>query len=655
MKKLFLLVLALSVTVLASEGSIDQRVDGLQAQVDRIMSKAGIHFNGEFRSQFLSSTISGDAVEDGKRTESVEYTSVDFDIIARPNAAFSARAMFRLHQDWRNFFSDIQNPITSRWVSIDGTFGGGIFKYSMGDFKKKLTPLTLWSPDLEFLYEPEIFAQSRELAMSEAFLGGNNRLLQGVNVSFKAELYPIVHEIEFDLFGARLATRGTGESEITAPSVGAFDAPFDKYLTGVNLAVQPVEGATIGLTNIVIFDQLSTYDGGENDAKMHPGYQSTNVIAGRVNIDNRMFMDDNALNIGLNFEAAYSLDRRYYREGDAVLDSNVTGMGLIAGIAARYSVDEANSFNLSVDFINNDRDFRNDAAQSPSFMQKAIMNHDNNLSGLGLMNPFDALYRSVFKYAPSQYFGGTQPYTKNAYNNATLTQEQIAQFYTPSVFQTALPGGPASSDRTGPVINFEGSFLDRAVSVGAKAAILNTVEDIDLSYEYSFVGPEDQIVIGTHSIPAFTGDFLEVVGGASFDIARFAPAIGPSLIVGGSFGMYNSKTGVQLDRERVRETESNSNLLSLSLNYRFHQRFNVLFGYQMLTTNLETVTISGQNQDRALDTDDFTFDNLAFGVGYRVADGGNITAKLTMVSGKRDSDGMEYKSMQPEVYLTVRF
>jgi hypothetical protein len=311
---------------------------------------------------------------------------------------------------------------------------------------------------------------------------------------------------------------------------------------------------------------------------------------------------------------------------------------------------------LSVDFINNAAEFRNDAAQSPSFMQAAIMNNENGLAGLGLMNTFDALYRSVFKYAPSQYFGGTNPRTKNAYNVAILTPEQTAQFLTPAFFQAALPGGMASADRSGPIINFEGSFLDRAITIGARAAILNTVEDINLSYEY-FVGEEMEMNV--HSIPAFKGDFLEVVGGASVDIAKFAPAVGPSLVIGGSFGMYNSKTGglIAGTRESVMETESNSNLISVGLNYRFHQRFNVLFGYQMLTTNLETATLTHRdgNHVRDIVTEDFTFDNLAFGLGYRVADGGNITAKLTRISGKRDSDGTEYTALQPEVYLTVRF
>jgi hypothetical protein len=490
-----------------------------------------------------------------------------------------------------------------------------------------------------------------------------------VNASFKAELYPIIHDIEFDLFGARLATKGTGESTVTAPSTGAIAAPFDKYLVGVNLAVLPVVGAGVGVSAISIFDQLSTYGGtgGEDEAKMHhrpppPGiivaspYQATNVLAGRVNLDNRMFMDDEMINIGINFEAAYSMDKDYYRQDGEVRDSTIDGMALIAGFSARYNINEENSLKLSVDFVNNDRDFRNDAAQSPAFMQAAIMNNENGLAGLGLMNPFDALYRSVFKYAPSQYFGGTNPRAKNAYNVAILTPEQSGKFFTPAFFQTALPGGLASSDRSGPVINFEGSFLDKAISLGAKAAILSTIESVDLSWEYSYEtgNEENPLDIGRHSLGSFNGDFLEAVGGASVDFAKLVPAIpGPSLVIGGSFGMYSSKTGAQFN-ERVEEKESNSNLISFGLNYHFHQRFNVLFGYQLLTTNDETVAHFG-DRDRSVATEDYTFDNLAFGLGYKVADGGNITAKLTMISGKRDSDGMEYKAMQPEVYLTVRF
>jgi len=684
MKKLFLFVLALSVC--ASADSLDERVDGLQAQVDRVISKAGIHFNGEFRSQFLSSQVSGNAVDENKKNESVEFTGVDFDIVARPNTALSARAMFRLHQDWRNFFSDVQNPITTRWLSIDGALAQGIFKYSLGDYKKKLTPLTLWSPDLELLYEPEIFAQGRKYAMSEAFLGENNRVLQGANIEFKAELHPILNEVGADIFGARLAMRGTGESGVTPPAIGResngqyWDADFDKYLVGVNLGTQIVKGAGLAGSYITIFDNAASYRARDNSQTGTPGapfadtvafedsarYYSafTNVYALRLNFDNRAFMSDDLIRAGIQAEAALSSDKvSYFEEKNVngvikniVADSAVTGTAINLGGFVRLAFGEANTLNLSVDYIQNDTLFRNDAAQSPSYIQRAIMNNENGLGGLGLMNPFDAMYRTVFKYTPSQYFGGTKPQTKNAYNNAVLTKNEIARFFAPrdnglpplEVFQSALPGGLASADRSGPVGKLNGSFLDRAITVGLKGAAVKTVGENIFIDSIARMGddgfPEtddDGKTVYDIKESRYKADFLEAVGGASVDIAKFAPVLGPSMVIGFSGGMYNAKYGDAYSTE--------SALLSFELNYNFYPRFSLLVGYQQLAT---TVKVGGS------DAGTFTFDNLGAGLMYRVADGGDLTMKFTRLSGKSEPKGgtsVEYRAMQPEVYLTVKF
>jgi hypothetical protein len=675
MKKLFLFVLALSVCASAAEGSLENRVDGLQAQIDRAMSKAGIHFNGEFRSQFLNSSLGGDAVDNGKKNESVEYTSVDFDIVARPNTALSAHAVFRLHQDWRNFFSDVQNPISTRWLSIDGTLMKGIVKYNLGDFQKKLTPLTLWSPDIEFLYEPEIFAENRKLAMSEAFVGDNLRALQGGNIEFAAEVgtssSTILQELYVDLFGARLTARGTGESGVIPPGVASapngeyWNAPYDRYLVGVNVATQFIKGAGIGLTNISMFDNVASYDGDSTAARLDPARVSNNVFAGRLNADNRMFMDDDAVSVGVGFEAALSSNKKFYPDpgnAAAVLDSSVAGMGVNVGLNARFAAGEDNVIRLSADFVHNNTEFKSDAAQGPSFLQRTVMNNENSLQGLGLLNPFDALYRSVFKYSPSQYFGGARPFTKNAYNNAILTADQAAAiggvYEYPSVFQTALPGGMASSNRTGPVIKLDGSFLDKGVTVGIKAVAVQTIGEMEVKIsddqtiyqtddDGNTVFDEDGNPIIWSFIPGevarFNPQFLEFVGGASFDIAKFAPAVGPSLEIGGSYGIYNAKYGDNLSNE--------SGLMSAFVNYNFVPRFSLLFGYQRLAT----VVKNDGNETSAL-----TFDNLSAGLCYKVADGGALTVKITRLSGNRDDKinpgaNTGYNAMQPEVYLTVKF
>jgi len=718
MKKLFLFVAALSVCALAAESSLEERVDGLAAQIDRVMSKAGIHFNGEFRSQFLSSTVDGDALaEFGKKTESVEYTSVDFNVVARPNTVLSARAMFRLHQDWRNFFSDVQNPITTRWLSIDGSVAQGIFKYNLGDYRKKLTPLTIWSPDVEVPFEPEIFSQGRELAMSEVFLGENNRALQGGNLEFKAEVYPYLSELHADFFVARLATRGTGESDPIAPEVTLSPTPngaywdsaayYDKYLVGANLEAQIIKGAGLGIANISIFDHVDSWrgkdlpDSEKGGMKMSGAFEdsakfystSNNIFTARVNADNRAFMDDDFVRFGVSLEAAFSswkyhneFDSSVIKKADGISDStlytvgdrSIDGMAINFGLSAKFNFDEANTLSLSLDYILNDTAFINEAAQSPSFVQRAILNNENLMAGnLGVLNPFDAMYRSVFKYTPSQYFGQSRPYMKNAYTNGIFNKNDIATLQALgnserfNVFQAYLPGGLATADRAGPVVKLDGSFLDEAVKVGVRAASLNGAAERMLRYQYYEMEPdpdnEGQFMESGEVISdsiAHTSTYLTAGGGVSVDVAKFVPILGPSLKIGVSGMMYNSTIG-WVERNEMYplfttagKRESSSLLISGEIVYNFFTRFSFLLGYQSLSLT-QKIEFNGQ----AGPEETYTFSNLGVGFGYKVADGGALTAKVTMLTGEgpvgKDDDGntksLSYSAMQPEVYLTVKF
>jgi len=496
MKKLFHVALALTLCASAAFAEdIGKRVDALQAQVNRTLSKAGIHFGGEFRSQFLNSQLSGDTVAaNRKKSESVEFTSVDFDVVARPNAALSARAVFRLHQDWRNFFSDVQNPITTRWLSVDGQVGG-MLEYHAGDYLKKLSPLTLWNHEFEIFYEPEIFAADRRLAMSEVFVGDSKRVLQGFDVSLKAELFPILKEIDIDAFGARLVTRGTNESAVVPPGASGagnyMAAQFDKYLLGANLGTQIVHGFGLAVSDIYIYDYLASYMGSEDNAKAEKP-EATNVLAGRLNFDTRVFMDDDVFLAGINAEGAYSSDQQWRSADDnPVYDTTVTGMAINAGLSLRLAFGEAVNVKLMADYVMNDSTFRNDAVQSPHFIQRQIINSENGIGGLGVMNPFDALYRTVFKYAPSQYFGGTKPYTKNAYNNAILSQKARDAYVSandvilPCVFQAA--GNKATADRVGPLVKLDGSFLDSLKMGGSFMMYNSTVGLVDINEKKSVV------------------------------------------------------------------------------------------------------------------------------------------------------------------------
>jgi hypothetical protein len=146
------IITLVSVGLVLTVNANEKKLDKIQKSLENIMAKAGISIGGEFRGQYFSSEASGDSVKTlDRKLETNEYTSVDFDIKARPNEAISARVMFRMHQNWQNFFSDISNPIFSRWISIDGN-PLDMFRFNIGDFKEKYSPLTLWAPEIDIMY-----------------------------------------------------------------------------------------------------------------------------------------------------------------------------------------------------------------------------------------------------------------------------------------------------------------------------------------------------------------------------------------------------------------------------------------------------------------------------------------------------------------------
>ncbi len=98
--------------------------EDLGKRIERILATAGISFHGEFRSGYFGSVLWDTGKNTyGRTKETDEYSSVDFDIHARPNDAVACRLIFRMHHNWPNFWSSPGNPIFSRWISIDGKIG----------------------------------------------------------------------------------------------------------------------------------------------------------------------------------------------------------------------------------------------------------------------------------------------------------------------------------------------------------------------------------------------------------------------------------------------------------------------------------------------------------------------------------------------------
>jgi len=107
------LTLAIPLAAMA-QTSVEDQQSKIEKALENVLSKQGLSVGGLATGEYLKSDFSGSATDNSLRTtEPVTYTQVDFDLQARPNATTTARAVFRMHLDWPNFW-----PVcsTTEWV-----------------------------------------------------------------------------------------------------------------------------------------------------------------------------------------------------------------------------------------------------------------------------------------------------------------------------------------------------------------------------------------------------------------------------------------------------------------------------------------------------------------------------------------------------------
>ena len=669
MRKVLITALALCFTIntWAANDTLMTRLEELESGFNRVMSKAGIHFGGEFRAQMLGSRAEGDFfdINQGKTYESVEFTSVDFDITARPNEAIGGRAMFRLHSDWRNLFSGLASQVYSRWVSIDGTVNN-MFSYHAGDYSKRVSPLTVWNPEIEIMYEPEIFALHRRVAMGEQFLGNNNRVLQGMDIAMDAGLAPILDQFHFSFYGARLRSSGTGESHGTVIPSHLPD-PMDSWFLGSNLDLALMAGVRAALTYQRLFDNEYTFRG-TLDRQTTP-VQETRLLDGRLNLSSALFMPTDMIEIGIDAEGALSFDERVKElengPEDEVELETITGMAINSDLFASININNTHRFKLSGGLIKNEKDFRNELAQSPSYIGldprgDRIMNTEitaENEDGFEMGNVFDRMYRNVFRLAASglrdDWVRGGQ--TKLAYTNAIVSvdDEKFQTFVDPRV-QLVLPYGLATPNVQGLKGSLQGSLFDRGVSFGVNFNSLSEVTPQSLPIDGT--DPTEYL-----EFPAT--EWLELGYGLSTDISKFVGVLPGALVLSFS-GKLSSMENAGIAGTVPASTRDNM-LTSLGLEWNFYRRFTILAGMQNLSSEYnDGISVAG------IETMLETHSQRSLGLRTGLGEASSLTFLLSRVTTELDyhidvDDGTgtmisthrtpSAHMSQPEVFLTVTF
>jgi len=548
-----------------------------------------------------------------------EFLQLDLDFKFRPWDVISANLKLRLGAGAQEYFAAAATMVSVPWMNVEGQLDES-FYWIVGDFRQSYSPLTLYMPGLDMIYEPLVFARKREMAQKEALLEGNQRNLQGFNLQFRPQLGEPLGELRVEALMARLRRAGyldaSGAMGNMLPNEGIPGATqagrFDKFLFAGNFELLPLDkNVLIGATYMVIADDKGSSkkyfcpaEAGCRNATDRDSLlntldslpQNTSVYAGRAGADIAGILGNSSLIANLIGEFAMSNDKVYdidiatsdtiskQEEGKAILLQMDLGYKGIVDVV------------LSSSFISNDSAWFNNVAQSPSFFARRILNSDKdlgcradgrnpcsdqtfNLSKYGVYSPlyssFDALYFFTPKHSPMRatlsalgpqatdqtISYNTSPYAKTSWNPSTLTRAELALLEELSDLnlQMALPGGFATSNRTGYQEVFTANWKGLAEVKGLFA-------------NYEQISP---------NLGATVAKYSEFGGGAKANILGIL-GFESLLELSGSY----KKSAKEQEWEMFGKTEYTSDFTNAGLYWRFFRRFGLTLGYQQINSEL---------------------------------------------------------------------
>jgi len=622
MKKFIPIFCVFSPLVFATETYRNQAA--IDSIAETINSQKGIEISGTVRGISYKSNLSSDqekmlrdsvAINKMPDKEIAEFVQLDLDFLFRPWDNVSANLKLRLGNGAQEYFANSASLVNVPWLSIQGNAANGKFHWIVGDYRQLYSPLTIYSPSTDILYEPTVFARKREIAMNDALLQGNERNLQGFNLQFRPYFGETFGELRVEALGARLRRAGFLDSTGAMGNIlqnenisGSSQAgTFDKFLVGGNLEILPLnKNILVGGTYLTIFDDEYSAlkrPNGEYINRNDTLPQSTEVFAGRIGFDLAGILNIPWLVANAVAEYAGSKDNIYQFEEIELIDENdpdapptinlkavdkfENGSAILANLNVGYK--GTLKVVLAGNFISNTADWFNPLAQTPQFLPRRILNSDKdgNLNKYGVYSPlystFDALYNFTPKHSPMPtnldnmgVLPQTQsyniaPYAKSSWNAATLTRAELALLEELSDINlnTALPNGFATANRVGPTgtltIGYGGDIEAKALFTSLK---------------------QESTVPGANKAV-----YSEYGGGAKVNVLGLAGFEKNPLELSGSYRHSQKEQVFDDDEYELGKAKSvfNSDFINAGLYWRFFRRFGLTFGYQHINSDLNPV------------------------------------------------------------------
>jgi hypothetical protein len=657
---------------LATADDIAAQQEALNNSLDSLdNAQAGFTITGEAEAKWQQSTLSGDIVypalaEDGvtpivgvsesvaEKSASVEnqaFTAMDLWMIARPSYDSRLKVGIRLHQDWQKSYAEGPNPYLIHWFSYEGEITSDLSFY-LGDlYLDGYSPLVSYTHIAKPLQEAKIFADKRAAVMAERNLDAddaNRRLVQGLNAVYNHESEGLFERISAQADIGRLRNIAKKSDQIWYD----FDEA-DRYTYGGGFGIELL-GMTLEAAHRSVVDRVKsshnfiTYHATDAIDYYIREFETNRVnqVAFSYNIGHTLKADFSA---GINADFAVSNYREdwdvlreeyvptirgessmgYDAEGNTEWDyyyheylleeqsyrketvQDIAGQALRAGVYMKLPRKNVN-LDLKVDYLNNDKNFQSDMAQSPGWKAQQVLNTDS----YGLANfstTFESMYNSLYRVEALTAANSLQDpafnyealynnverehFFRNAYNNVIYTRSEREDMQGAAPFwgdglDLAMSYGPATPNRNGFDLSVNSAFWNNTLEGNVK---ITTVKEIE-NEELERFGFADQLVT-----------YSDIAAGGALHIAPMLGLQMP-LTLRGSYQIEEKTTEVNMAYKMDRLVAGADIGLGL-------KGLELLAGYQLLNGNADYALYTHKEE------------LLALGLKYQLAKGSYVTGE----------------------------
>lgn len=427
----------------------DQQKSWMDRLTEINNSVIGFSINGQAKAGVHSTSLTSDQLDDGAPSrETNSFTEADFNFIARPSVDSRAKIGLRFHQDWQKGYEQGVNSLLIHWWSYDGRILDKKLEFNLGDMKVGYTPLTMYTPQVNFLQEPEIFLQRRLETMDYRNLDtSSKRLMQGLNADFHSGAVSIFDDVHAQGTLSRLRNNPKKNDQVY------FDFDYaDRYLMGGRLGASSM-GADLGVNFIYITDRVKSAHTTDLSISDSVYLEDNRVISLEAGFSSEKVMPSN-LTFGIHGEFAmsnwklaqeylvndsvytYTIEQKPYVRDGGIIDTSLyvvysgtevsnnklthESMADLDGkaLAIRPDVDwKVADFRIKLNglYLQTDADFQSELAMAPAYMSNTAILNSDAFFNTGLDNSLLSQYRS----------GNLENLYFSIYQSQTLNQQTL--------------------------------------------------------------------------------------------------------------------------------------------------------------------------------------------------------------------------------------